>query len=77
MEVCGLKMSSDIKLRVSDISCDHCKKFIEATIKALPGIINVDTSLKEGLVDVTFEPEKVKVSDIKEAIVDAGYDIER
>lgn len=70
-------MNSDVTLKVSDISCDHCKKFIEATIKALPGIVNVDTSLKEGLVDITFEPEKVEVSDIREAIVDAGYNIER
>lgn len=69
-------MSSDIKLKVSDISCDHCKKFIESAIKALPGISKVDANLSEGIVDVSYDPKRINTTDIRKAIVDAGYNID-
>ncbi|TYP57622.1 copper chaperone CopZ [Thermosediminibacter litoriperuensis] len=68
---------SDITLKVSGMSCSHCKYSVESAVKALPGIEKVDVRVEEGKVDVSFDPSKVSLEQITGAIEDAGYEVQR
>lgn len=73
---CGHEpVRSDITLKVSGMSCAHCKKTIETSIGVLPGVSKVEAIVDAGEVNVTFDPSKVKLDDIKKAVEDAGYDV--
>ncbi|ADL07500.1 copper chaperone CopZ [Thermosediminibacter oceani] len=68
---------SDITLKVSGMSCSHCKHAVESAVKALPGIEKVDARVEDGKVDVSFDPSKVSLEQITRAIEDAGYEVQR
>jgi copper chaperone CopZ len=56
---------------VPDISCDHCKRAIEAKVAPLAGVDAVDVDVDAKTVTVVGgDPEA-----IESAIVDAGYSI--
>ncbi|MCG0275249.1 MAG: copper chaperone CopZ [Thermosediminibacteraceae bacterium] len=74
---CGGQRRSDITLKVSGMSCSHCKHSIESAVKALPGIEKVEAKVEEGKVDVSFDPSKVSLEQMTTAIEDAGYEVER
>ena len=58
---------------VPDISCDHCKKSIEAEVGKLGDIdsVNVDVATKTVLVEGAATDEAIRA-----AIEEAGYDVE-
>jgi copper chaperone len=63
-----------LTLDVQGMSCDHC---VQAVTKALNeiGVRDVKVDLESGKVDVQFDPAKVTVDQMKEAIEDQGYDV--
>ncbi|WP_050613762.1 copper chaperone CopZ [Bacillus testis] len=63
-------------LAVKGMSCGHCVKAVEGSVGELNGVKNVAVHLKEGKVDVEFDPTVVSLADIKETIDDQGYDVE-
>lgn len=67
---------SDITLKVSGMSCDHCKKAVETSVGVLPGVTKVEAVVDQGKVNVSFDPSKVNLNDIKKAIEDAGYEVQ-
>ncbi|MEI6079540.1 MAG: SO_0444 family Cu/Zn efflux transporter [bacterium] len=69
----GIKRSSikaDVIIKVADMTCEHCKKTIEAAVSKIKGVEKVMVDLKDGTVNIKGKPDKKKV--IK-AIEDAGY----
>lgn len=66
---------ADITLNVEGMSCAHCKKAIETSVGALPGVYKVEAEVSLGKVNVSFDPSKANLDDIKQAIEDAGYDV--
>ena len=64
-----------IVIRIGGMSCQGCVKNVTGVLQALPGIDRVDVSLEAGQASITFEPEKAKVSQFKQAIEDAGFDV--
>lgn len=67
---------STVTLKVSGMSCMHCKHAVESAVKALPGIEKVEAMVKEGKVEVSYDSSQVSLEQIKTAIEDAGYDVE-
>ena len=63
-----------LTLDVQGMSCNHC---VQAVTKALNeiGVRDVKVDLESGKVDVQFDPAKVTVDQMKEAIEDQGYDV--
>ena len=59
-----------IRIKVNDISCDHCKMAITKCLKDLEGIeeLNVSVEKKEVSFSGNIDTEKVKAG-----IRDAGY----
>lgn len=69
-------MSKEIRtLNVNGMSCEHCVKAVKGAVGALKGVVSVDVDLKGKKVTVWFDPEKVTVALIKDAIEDQGYDV--
>jgi copper chaperone len=64
-----------VTLNVSGMSCGHCEKAVKGALMELDGVANVVVHLTDGKVDVEFEPSKVSVKQLKEAIEEQGYDV--
>ncbi len=65
-----------VTLNVKGMSCGHCVKAVEGSVGELAGVSAVAVDLKEGKVNVSFDPAAVTVDKIKETIDDQGYDVE-
>lgn len=63
-----------IAVKVQGMSNDSCVSKIEGAISTIgaEGHVNFD----QGTVDVRFDEEKLKISEIEEAIRDKGYNVE-
>jgi copper ion binding protein len=63
------------ELKVIGMSCDHCKNAVEKAVRGLPGVLAAQVDLTAGTVRVEYDPAKSSLDDIKQAIVDAGYEV--
>lgn len=69
-------MAKELKtLNVEGMSCSHCENAVKKSVGALNGVGSVAVDLKGKKVTVEFDPEKVTVSTIKDAIEDQGYEV--
>ncbi|TQR15637.1 copper chaperone CopZ [Psychrobacillus soli] len=66
----------NITLSVQGMSCGHCVNAVESSVFQLDGVEQVKVNLESGKVDVSFDNEKVTLSEIKETIDEQGYDVE-
>ncbi|MBE7412728.1 MAG: copper ion binding protein [Leptospiraceae bacterium] len=64
-----------LELNVNGMSCGHCVNTITKSLKALAGVKEVEVSLLNKKVSVSFEENTVQAEKIKESIVDAGYEV--
>jgi len=66
----------NVTLNVTGMSCGHCVNAVEGSVGKLEGVQTVKVHLDTDTVDVSFDPAKVTLADIKETIDDQGYDVE-
>jgi copper chaperone CopZ len=64
-------MSTTHTYSVPGISCDHCKRAIEAEVSGVPAVESVDVDVEAKLVTVVGGDDAA----VRTAIDDAGYDI--
>ena len=64
-----------VSLDVKGMSCEHCVKAVETHVGALNGVERVEVHLKEGKVEVEYNPESVSIETVKSTIEDQGYDV--
>lgn len=69
-------MKNEITLKVSGMSCHHCKNAIESALKKMTGVISAEAFVKEGKVSVSFDSDLVDKKDIIRTIEETGYDVE-
>ncbi len=62
--------------KVSGITCMDCVSHIANSVKRLPGARKITGNLTQNTVKVGFEPDKVSVEQIIQAIEAAGYKVE-
>lgn len=60
-------------LNIEGMTCAACAKTVERVTKKLAGVVEANVNLATEKLNVTFEPSKVRVSDIKRVIEKAGY----
>ncbi len=69
-------MANEVKtFNVEGMSCSHCENSVKKAVGALNGVGNVTVDLKTKKVTIEFDPAKVNVDMIKDAIEDQGYDV--
>jgi copper chaperone CopZ len=61
------------ELKVEGMDCEGCVKSVTRMLSAVPGVQNVDVSLAEARANVTYDPTKTSVPDMKKAVERAGY----
>jgi copper chaperone len=65
----------EVTLSVPDISCQHCVHTINTTLGAINGVEKVNTDIPTKSVTLSYDPQKVDLGQVKEALDDAGYTV--
>lgn len=60
-------------LSVPEIHCDHCKSSLEGAVGAIAGVSDVDVSVADATVSVTYDADTVELPAIKQTIEEQGY----
>lgn len=63
------------RIPIEGMTCEGCVASVSRVLKALPGVQDVDVSLRPGGATVTYDPARTGVPALRKAIEDAGYDI--
>jgi len=72
---------TDIKLKVTGLSCGHCKIAVEKAALKTQGIAQATVSMPSGELLLQLDPpsaatiEDPRIHQVKEAIRDAGYGV--
>ena len=64
-----------ISLVVPAISCEHCKHTIESTLTGFEGVEEAIVDIANKRVALRYDPEKVELGKMEEALSDEGYDV--
>jgi copper chaperone len=64
--------TADIK--IEGMSCEGCVKSVARALQGVPGVEKVEVFLAKGKADVTYDPAKAGLADLKRAVERAGYE---
>jgi copper chaperone CopZ len=64
-------------LRVSGWHCAGCSAATEGAVKGVAGVKSAKADLRSGTLEVTYDDEEASLADLEEAVVKAGYEVER
>ncbi len=64
------------KLIVPGMGSDHCAGLVTTSLQRLSGVGEIKTNIVSHHVDVKYEPSKLQLSDLKSAVVKAGYEVD-
>ncbi|MBU3113094.1 heavy metal translocating P-type ATPase [Clostridium lacusfryxellense] len=67
--------STNKTFKIEGMSCSACSKAIERVTKKLDGVIESNVNYATEKLTISYEPSKVRISDIKKAVEKAGYKI--
>lgn len=65
---------AEVMIKVEGMSCGGCVRNVTAVLKALPGVDDATVSLEQGSATVSFDPAKIEVNALRQAVEDAGFD---
>lgn len=68
------KEFKDIRIGIGGMTCASCAKAIEFSVKKLKGVLKAEVNFAAETLYVEYDPSKVRLSQIKEAIKKAGYE---
>jgi P-type Cu+ transporter len=60
-------------LKLEGMTCAACAKAVERAVRKLDGVAEANVNYASEKLNISFEPSKVRVSDIKRAVEKAGY----
>ncbi len=61
--------------KISGMSCSSCANTIEKALSRLPGVERANVSFASEKATVTFNPEQVRVTDLKRIVTNTGYQL--
>lgn len=67
-------MREDI-IPIAGMTCGGCVASVSRVLRALPGVQNVEVSLKPGEAKVIYDENAVKRAALEKAIQDAGFTV--
>ncbi|MHB0886231.1 MAG: heavy-metal-associated domain-containing protein [Bacillota bacterium] len=69
-------MSEEKKvIKVTGMSCGHCKMAVQKALTGLDGVKDVDVNLGTGDVTLNYDADKVGLDDFRRAVSAAGYGV--
>jgi Cu+-exporting ATPase len=66
---------SELTLPISGMTCASCVSHVEGALKELPGTSNVVVNLATNKANLSYDPERVKLDNMRRAVEDVGYAI--
>jgi len=66
-----------VKLSVTGMTCGHCAMHVENALKDLAGVSTAKVDLMEKSAEVTYDEAAVDTKKMAEAVVEAGYKVEK
>jgi copper chaperone len=70
-------MTDTTLLRVPDMSCGHCKAAVEGELNRLSGVEWANADVENGVVEVSYDEDRVTAGQLEGAIEEAGYTVAR
>ena len=64
-----------VTLGVSGMTCGGCVRSVSNVLKALDGVLKSEVSLEAKRAVVEYDPGKLGVDQLKQAIEEAGYEV--
>jgi len=64
---------SQVTVPIGGMTCAACAQRVEKAIRKLPGVASVSVNFATEKATVAYDPQQMRISVIKEAIVKAGY----
>ena len=64
---------NEVSISVGDMTCATCVETIESSLMALDGVNSAVANLATEKVKVAYDPQRVRVGDIKKKITEIGY----
>ena len=64
-----------LELSIEGMHCTGCSTRLEKVLNNLDGVEKAEVNFEEKLAIVEYLEEKISVSEIKEAIEDAGFEV--
>ena len=61
-------------LSIKGMMCDACVGHVAKALRGLDGVEKADVSLAGGKASVTYDPAKVTLSQMTDAVADEGYE---
>ncbi len=66
---------NQVTIAVGGMTCSSCVLSVEESLLSLPGVLSASVNLATEKVTVRYDPQQVRLQQIKQAIRDAGYDV--
>lgn len=65
----------ELTLPISGMTCASCVSHVENALKELPGISKIVVNLATNKATLSYDPQRVKLDDMRRAVTDVGYAI--
>ncbi len=66
---------SQVSLRIGGMTCSACSQRIEKSLRKTPGVTTANVNLTVEKASVAYDPDRVKLAELKTVIRDAGYEV--
>ena len=63
-----------VDYKVLGMRCGHCKAAVEGKLDKLPGVAS-NADVDRGIVEVSYDEERVSEEQLEDAIEEAGYTV--
>ena len=64
-------MTKTLRLSIDGMTCGHCVSAVSSALTSLPSVTVREVTM--GSADVAFDPDKVSVAQLLDAVNDEGY----
>jgi copper chaperone len=68
-------MIESASIKVTGMKCGGCETTIKNTLETLDGVLSVNASSRNNIVDVEFDTDKIGLDDIEASITKAGFKV--
>jgi copper chaperone len=73
----GVQYMTTVTYTAPDISCEHCRRAIEAAVGTLPGVEAVQVDIPSKRVEVRYDPAQVEQATLEATLEEEGYPVAR
>ncbi|MBK7493662.1 MULTISPECIES: heavy-metal-associated domain-containing protein [Nitrosomonas] len=62
-------------IKIKGMTCMGCVNSIKNVLRNVPGIAQLEVTLDPAQAIIQFDPENTSLNQLKETIIDAGFDV--